>query len=53
MSVDVAARLIALARKDADLLEQHASAQDILVETAIDAGHLHALIEAMWTEREA
>ena len=33
--------------------EQLASAQDMLVETAIDAGNMHALVELMRTERDA
>ena len=49
----MAAVLIALARENADLREQLASAQDMLVETAIDAGNLHALIEATRTECDA
>ena len=47
MSDDVTALLVALARENADLREQLASAQDMLMETAIDAGNLHALIEAV------
>ncbi len=50
MSDDVAALLIALARENADLREQLAAAQDMLVETAIDAGNLHARIEAILAE---
>ena len=53
MSVDMAAVLLALARENADLRVQLASAQDMLVETAIDAGNLHALIEATRTECDA
>ena len=49
----MAAVLIALARENADLRAQLASAQDMLVETAIDAGNLHALIEATRTECDA
>lgn len=47
------ALLVALARENADLQQQLASAQDMLMETAIDAGNLHALIEAVRAERDA
>ena len=53
MGDDVAALLIALARENADLRRQLGSAQDMLIETAIDAGNLHALIEAVQAERDA
>ena len=53
MSVDMAAVLVALARENVDLRVQLASAQDMLVKTAIDAGNLHALIEATRTECDA
>ena len=53
MSDVVAALLLALATENAELCEQLASAQDMLVETAIDAGNMHALVEAMQTERDA
>ena len=53
MGDDVAALLVALARENSDLREQLASAQDMLVETAIDAGNLHARIEAVVAERDA
>ena len=49
----MAALLLALAAENAELREQLASAQDMLVETAIDAGNMHALVEAMRTERDA
>lgn len=49
----VAALLLALAAEYAELREQLASAQDMLVETAIEASNMHALIEAMRTERDA
>ncbi|WP_425285035.1 hypothetical protein [Methylobacterium pseudosasicola] len=42
-----------LARENADLRQQLATAQDMLMETAIDAGNLHALIEAVQAERDA
>lgn len=53
MSDVVAALLLALATENAELREQLAAAQDMLVETAIDAGNMHALVEAMRTERDA
>jgi hypothetical protein len=53
MSVDLTAILVALAHENADLRRQLASAQDMLIETAIDAGNLHALIEAARTECDA
>jgi hypothetical protein len=52
MSDVVAALLLALAAKNAELRKQLAFAQDMLVETAIDAGNMHALVEAMRTERD-
>ncbi|MGU3664939.1 hypothetical protein ACLBX9_12200 [Methylobacterium sp. A49B] len=53
MSDVVTALLLSLSAENAELREQLASAQDMLVETAIDAGHLHALVEAMRIERDA
>ena len=47
---EVSARLWA---ENAKLREQLASAQDMRVETAIEAGNMHALVEAMRTERDA
>jgi len=47
------ALLLALATENAELREQLASAQDMLVETATDAGNMHALVEAMRIERDA
>ena len=47
------ALLLALATENAELREQLASAQDMLVETAIDAGNMHSLVEAMRTGRDA
>ncbi|WP_267427029.1 hypothetical protein [Methylobacterium sp. GC_Met_2] len=49
----VTALLLAMATENAELRQQLASAQDMLVETAIDAGNMHALVEAMRTERDA
>ena len=53
MGDDMVAILLALATENAELRGQLAQAQDMLVETAIDAGNLHALIEAVQIERDA
>ncbi|WP_313900825.1 hypothetical protein [Methylobacterium sp. J-026] len=53
MNDTVAALLLALAAENAELREQLVSAQDMLVETPIDAGNMHALVEAMRAERDA
>ncbi|MCJ2094004.1 hypothetical protein MKK67_16115 [Methylobacterium sp. J-072] len=53
MGDDVTALLVAITRENADLRLQLATAQDMLMETAIDAGNLHALIEAVQAERDA
>lgn len=53
MSDDLVALLLAFATENAELRDQLATAQDMLVETAIDAGNLHALIEAVQIERDA
>ena len=53
MSDDLAALLLALAAENAELRQQLTTAQDLLMETAIDAGHLHARIEAVQDERDA
>ena len=50
MGDDVATLLLALATENAELRQHLASAQDLLVETAIDAGQLHARIEALQAE---
>lgn len=47
------ALLLTLSTENAELREQLASAQEMLVETAIDAGNMHVLVEAMRTERDA
>ncbi|WP_336491040.1 hypothetical protein [Methylobacterium nigriterrae] len=39
--------ILALATENAELRGQLADAQDLLVETAIDAGQMHARIEAL------
>ncbi|MCJ2124168.1 hypothetical protein [Methylobacterium sp. J-077] len=53
MGDDVTALLVAIARENAELRQQLATAQDMLMESAIDAGNLHALIEAVQAERDA
>ena len=50
MGEDNAGLLLALANENAELRQQLASAQDLLVETAIDAGQLHARIEELQVE---
>lgn len=42
--------VLAMAIKISELRQQLARAQDLLVETAIDAGHLHARIEQVQGE---
>jgi septal ring factor EnvC (AmiA/AmiB activator) len=42
--------LLALATENTELRQQLSTAQDMLVETAIDAGGLHARIEALQVE---
>lgn len=53
MGDDMVAVLLALSTENAELRDQLANAQDMLVETAIDVGNLHALIEALQVERDA
>ena len=53
MGDDVAVILLTLAAENAELREQLAAAQDMLVETADDAGGLHAQVEALTAERDA
>ena len=53
MSDDLAVLLLALASENAELRPELAAAQDMLVETAIDAENMHALVEAVRTERDA
>lgn len=53
MSDDLAALLLALATENTELRQQLAASQDLLMDTAIDAGHLHARIEAVQVERDA
>ena len=53
MSDDLAALLLALANENAELRQQLTTAQDMVMETAIGAGRLHARIEAVQDERDA
>ena len=53
MSDVMAALLLALAAENAELREQLASAQDMLVETAIDAGNLYERLETVQIECDA
>ena len=45
-----AVQALELANEVAELRQQLASAQDMLVETALDAGHLHARINSLQDE---
>ena len=47
---DQAALILALAAENAKLYRQLASAQDLLVETASEAGALHASVEVLRSE---
>jgi len=47
---DQAALILALAAENAELHRQLASAQDLLVETASEAGHLNARVEVLRSE---
>lgn len=49
---DAAGLILALATENAALRRQLADAQDLLIETAIDAGRLHARLEAVQAERD-
>ncbi len=53
MGDDVAAILLTLVTENSELREQLASAQDMLMETAIDVGQLHARIQGLEAERDA
>lgn len=53
MGDDVAAILLTLAAENAELHEQLAAMQDMLMETAIDAGQLHARMEELQGQRDA
>lgn len=50
MSDQTASLLLALAAENAELRQQLSDAQDLLVETAIDAGNLHSRIGALQDE---
>ena len=47
MSNETAALILALATENAELRAALAEAQDLLVETAVDAGELHARVEEL------
>jgi hypothetical protein len=49
----VTALLVALARENAELRKQLAAAQDMLMETAVDAGNLYERLEAVQIECDA
>lgn len=53
VSDELAALLLALATENDELRQQLATAQDLLLETAIDAGQLHARITTIQDERDA
>ena len=53
MGDDLAALRLVLATENAELRQQLTAAQDMLIETAIDAGHLHARIKVLQAERDA
>lgn len=53
MGDDTAALLLALATENAELRQQPATSQDLLMETAIDAGYHYTHIEAVQAERDA
>ena len=50
MSDDTANLILALATENAELRVALAEAQDLLVETAVDAGELHARVEELQAE---
>ena len=52
MGDDVAELILALATENAELRQQLTAAQDIMMETVIDACHLHVRIEAVQAERD-
>lgn len=53
MGDDVATLLIALARENAALREQLATAQGMVMKTAVDAGNLYERLEAVQIECDA
>jgi hypothetical protein len=50
MSDDTAALILALATENVELRAALAEAQDLLVETAVDAGEMHARLEEVQRE---
>ncbi|TXM66785.1 hypothetical protein FV226_22990 [Methylobacterium sp. WL12] len=50
MSDDTANLILALATENVELRTQLAEAQDLLVETAVDAGEMHARLEEVQRE---
>ena len=53
MSDNETALLLALARENAELREQLAKTQDMLMEAAVDAGNLYERLEAVQIECDA
>lgn len=50
MSDETATLILALATENAELRAQLAEAQDLLIETAVDAGEMHARLEEVQQE---
>ncbi|TXN41559.1 hypothetical protein FV232_04740 [Methylobacterium sp. WL30] len=50
MSDDTTVLVLALATENAELRAALAEAQELLIETAVDAGELHARVEELQTE---
>ena len=50
MSDDTAALILALATENVELRAALAEAQDLLIETAVDAGEMHACVEELQAE---
>ncbi|MCJ2053916.1 hypothetical protein [Methylobacterium sp. J-070] len=50
VETDQVALILTLAAENTELHRQLASAQDLLVETAIEAGHLHERVETLRSE---
>ncbi|KAA0121494.1 hypothetical protein CIW48_23090 [Methylobacterium sp. P1-11] len=53
MGDDVAVVLLTLTVENAELRAQLIAAQDMLMESAVDAGQLHARVEDLRMERDA
>ncbi|WP_187276153.1 hypothetical protein [Methylobacterium sp. WL116] len=53
MSDETTALVLALATENAELRAALTEAQELLIETAIDAGEMHEEIEALRTNRAA